>query len=63
MAVLLSACMLKIVQRLAYIWEVMCGKTAIKHTFFNNRKASVWKQGAQVFFSLVLLPGKVDVLW
>lgn len=31
--------------------------------FFNNVKAPVlWKQGARVLFSLVLLPGKVTYL-
>lgn len=63
MALQLSACMLKIVQPLACIWKVMCGKTVIKHTFFNNRKASVWKQGAQVFSFLGPLTSKGDVLW
>lgn len=62
MALLLSACMPKIVQSLACIWKVVCGKKVIKLTFFNNRKASVWKQRAQVLFILVLLAGKVIYL-
>lgn len=62
MALLFSAYMLKIVQPLASIWKVMRGKTAIKPTFFNNRKASDLKRGAQVLFSLVLLAGKVIYL-